>query len=101
MRTPVRAAVGDMRVLLTDGSVGGIGLAHHGSLPAPGAICRLEIASDWGPISADCQIVRTVQQVATQTAIPTFQSGLQIVVMDHQSGLRLRELIEATSEDDF
>ena len=102
LRTPIRGSVGASRVYLTDGSVAGVGVAHQGTLPAPGGIVRLELNSDWGPIRVDCQVVRTVARVTTtQTNPPVFQSGLQIVVMDHQSAERLRTVIEAMSRDSF
>lgn len=101
LRTPIRGAVGASRVYLTDGSVAGMGVAHQGALPPPGGICRVEIASDWGPIRVDCQVVRTVERAATQTQPPVYQSGLQIVVMDHQSAERLRTVIETMSRDNF
>lgn len=102
MRTPIRGAVGASRVFLTDGSLAGMGLAHQGTLPAPGSICRVEIASDWGPIMVDAQVVRTVPRSSvTQTQPPVFQSGLQIVVMDRQSAERLRSVMDAMSRDSF
>ena len=102
LRTPIRGAVGGSRVFLTDGSVAGVGVAHQGTLPAPGEIVRLELTSDWGPIRVDCQVVRTVPRTTTtQTQPPVFQSGLQIVVMDHQSAERLRTVIEVMSRDNF
>ena len=101
LRTPVRGAAGAERVYVTDGSVGGIGIAHQGSLPGPGGICRIELASDWGPILADCQVIRTVEHVATQTERPVYHTGLQIVVMDHQSAQRLQTMFETVSHDDF
>jgi PilZ domain-containing protein len=101
LRTPVRGAVGASRVYVTDGSVAGMGIAHQGTLPPPGGICRIELASDWGPIRVDCQVVRTVERVMTQTQRPIFHSGLQIVVMDHQSAQRLQTMFEAVSGDDF
>lgn len=103
LRTPIRGAVGAARIFLTDGSLAGIGVAHQGTLPPPGSICRIEVSSDWGPIRVDCQVVRTVERAttATQTQKPVYQSGLEIVVMDHQSAQRLQTMIEAVSHDDF
>jgi hypothetical protein len=102
MRTPIRGAVGESRVFLTDSSVRGIGVAHEeGTLPAPGSICRLELKSDWGPIRLDCEVVRTVERVVTQTRRPVYQSGLEIIVMDPQSAERLKTMIESVSNDDF
>ena len=103
LRTPVRGAVGEARVFVTDSSFGGLGLAHQGTLPAPGGIIRLELVSDWGPIRIDCQVIRTVvsTRTQTQTQAPVFQSGLQIVVMDHQSAQRLQSMLQTVSYDDF
>ncbi len=98
LRTPVRGVVGPSLVFMTDGSVGGMGIAHQGELPPPGGICRLDLVSDWGPIRVDCQVVRTVQ---TRTERPVYHSGLHIVVMDHQSAQRLQTMIEGLAEDDF
>ena len=95
MRTPVRGEVAHSRVFVTDGSLAGIGVAHQGTLPAPGEICRVELASDWGPIRVDCQVIRT------EPKRELFLSGLKIVVMDHQSAERLRTMIEAVSGDSF
>ena len=93
LRTPVRGEVSHARVFLTDSSVSGVALAHQGTLPAPGEICRVELNSDWGPIRADCQVIRTEQRrMQAETAI--FVSGLQIVVMDHKSSERLRTMID-------
>ena len=88
---------------MTDSSVGGLGLAHQGTLPAPGGIIRLELSSDWGPIRIDCQVIRTVvsSRTQTQTKAPVFQSGLQIVVMDHQSAQRLQTMLATVSHDNF
>jgi hypothetical protein len=101
LRTPIRGAVGVSRVFVTDGSVAGMAIAHQGALPPPGGICRVELASDWGPIRVDCEVVRTVEHVATPTRQPVYLSGLQIVVMDHQSAQRLRSLFDAVSHDNF
>lgn len=102
LRTPIRGAVGQARVFVTDSSVSGMAIAHQASLPAPGSICRVELASDWGPIRLDCQVVRTVEHTATATPpAPIYLSGLQIVVMDHQSAERLKSLIETVAYDDF
>jgi hypothetical protein len=85
-----------------DGSVGGVGLAHTGTLPAPGSFCRVELTSDWGPIRMDCQIVRTAPLIDGSDPAPkSFYSGLQIVVIDRQSEQRLETMMEAVSDDDF
>ena len=99
LRTPVRGAVGASRIFVTDGSLDGMGVAHQGTLPAPGEICRVELASDWGPIRVDCQVVRTVERIMRQQQV--FHSGLQIVVMDHQSAQRLQTMFEVVSKDNL
>ena len=101
LRTPIRGAVGPSRIFVTDGSVAGMAVAHQGALPPPGGICRVELASDWGPIHVDCEVVRTVERVETPTKQHVFLSGLQIVVMDHQSAQRLQSLFETVSHDNF
>jgi len=93
--------MGASRIYVIDGSLARMGIAHQGTLPPPGAICRIEVASDWGPIRVDCEVVRTVERAMTQTQRPIFHSGLQIVVMDHQSAQRLQTMFESVSHDDF
>lgn len=105
LRTPIRGAIGASRIFVIDGSLAGIGVAHQGTLPPPGSICRIEVSSDWGPIRVDCQVVRTVQrpsrQSQTQPQPPVYHSGLEIVVMDHQSAQRLQTILETVSRDDY
>ena len=88
----MRGSVGTARVYVLDGSIGGVGLLHENILPAPGDICRIEIASELGPIILDCEVVRTVQHAPGQNRIAKslFQSGLRVVAADHQSAQRLR-----------
>ena len=59
---------------------------------------RVELASDWGPISVDAQVVRTESTPAQR---PLLHSGLAIVTIDHQSKERLQTMIESASDDDF
>jgi PilZ domain len=83
---PLRGAVGDARVFLVDGSVGGIRIVHQSPLAAPGAYCRVEVLSDLGSVKLDCEIVRTVAERAL------FYSGLSIIAADRQSSERLKTL---------
>lgn len=105
LRTPIRGSVGASRVYVMDGSVDGIGIAHEGALPPPGSICRIDLASDWGLIRVDCEVIRTVanrvEQTQTHTRKPVYRSGVRIVVMDHQSAQRLETMIESVAHDDY
>ena len=94
---PVRGSVGRARIYVLDGSISGVGVLHENALPQPGQICRLEISSDLGPITIDCEVVRTVQHFAADSgfAKPLAQSGLRVVAADHQSALRLRTMFGA------
>ena len=84
---PLRGAVGATRVYLEDASIGGLRIIHKAPLPAPGTVCRVDVPTDVGPISLDCEIVRTV------TAHALFHSGLSIVApADRQSAERMRTL---------
>jgi hypothetical protein len=86
LRQPLRGAVGDARVYLVDGSLGGIRIVHQTPLPSPGAFCRVEVLSDLGPMKLDCEVVRTMPRDTL------FQSGLAIVAADWQSTERLKSL---------
>lgn len=90
-REPLRGAVGDARVFLVDGSPCGIRIVHQSPLPAPGAYCRVEVISDLGSVTLDCEIVRTVAERAL------FYSGLSIIAADRQSSERLKTLFGPTS----
>ncbi len=98
-RRPLRGAVGTARVYVLDASLGGLRVAHIGSLPPPGDFCRVELPSELGPIRLDCAIVRTVADRAMTTARTLFQSGLEVVAADRQSAERLRELTDHGDED--
>jgi hypothetical protein len=83
----MRGAVGATRVYVEDASLSGIRVIHQAPLPAPGAVCRVDLPSEVGPISLDCEIVHTV----TMRAL--YHSGLQIVApADRQSAERMRSL---------
>lgn len=92
LRQPVRGAIGEARVYLIDGSLGGIRVVHQSPLPMPGAYCRVEISSDLGPVKLDCEIIRTVMHNAL------FHSGLSIISADRQSSERLKALVDAMSK---
>lgn len=86
LHQPIRGSVGDARVYLVDGSVGGLRIVHQAPLPAPGAYCRVEVMSDLGSMKLDCEIVRTI------TDRTLFHTGLSIIASDHQSHERLKTL---------
>ena len=89
---PMRATVGTLQVYVLDASIGGVGVLHETRLPPPGDICRVELNSEVGPITLDCEVVRTVPHVPPEGVFvkPVFQSGLRVVAADHQSAERLR-----------
>ena len=97
LREPLRGAVGSARIYVLDASVSGLRVAHQGTLPPPGAFCRIELPTEMGTIKVDCEVVRTVPQPPpmTQTQKPIFHSGLVVVAAaDRQSAERLRTLFE-------
>jgi hypothetical protein len=96
---PIRGAVGTARVYVLDASLGGVSVLHENVLPTPGDICRVEILSDMGPITLDCEVVRTVQHTTGQNGFskPLCQSGLRVVAADHQSAQRLRTMFGAAA----
>jgi len=88
---PLAATIGVSRVYVLDGSIGGVALLHQNALPELGEMCRLEVQSDIGPMTLDCEVVRTAQQPSHNgLSKPLFQSGLRVVSADHQSAQRLR-----------
>jgi hypothetical protein len=102
LREPLRGAVGPSRIYILDASVGGMRVAHQGTLPPPGEVCRLELPTDVGTIKVDCEVVRTVPQPPplTQTTKPIFHSGLQVVsAADRQSAERLKAIFETLPSD--
>ena len=102
LRDPLRGAVGAARVYVLDASVGGMRVAHQGTLPAPGEYCRVELPTDMGTIKIDCQIMRTVPQPPplTQTTKPIFHSGLAVVAAaDRQSAERLKTVFQSLPSD--
>ena len=90
------ASIGHARVVVLDASVGGMRVAHHTALPEPGEYCRVELQSDVGPIILDCEVVRTNPQSSPLASFASalYQSGLQIVSADHQSGERFHTVFE-------
>jgi hypothetical protein len=88
---PLPASIGVTRVYVLDGSIGGVALLHENVLPPLGEICRLEVATSIGPMTLDCEVVRTVQKASHNGLTkPLFHSGLRVVAADHQSAHRLR-----------
>lgn len=90
-RAALPGVIGPTSIYVLDVSAGGIGVAHLGQLPPPGAICRVELMSEVGPIRLDCEIVRTVVEDAM------LHSGLQVISTDHQSASRLQSLSSRSS----
>lgn len=89
---PLRGAVGSATIYVLDASLGGVRIAHRSALPAPGGYCRLVVDTPEGPVMLDCEIVRTT------AAESLFQSGLQILSSDRQSGERLRSLCDRSHD---
>ena len=102
LRDPLRGAVGAARIYVLDASMGGLRVAHQGTLPEPGAYCRIELPSDLGTVKVDCEVVRTVAQPPplTQTTKPIFHSGLAVVTpADRQSAERLKTIFDKLPAD--
>ena len=97
LRKPIRASVGTTPVFVLDASRGGLRVAHQATLPSPGAVCRIDMPSEVGPIRLDCAIVHTVIQHANSAAKNLFYTGLRIVAADRQSTERIGAII-ATGE---
>lgn len=93
LEQPLRGAIGSATIYVLDASLGGVRIAHRSALPAPGGYCRLMVETSEGPVLLDCEVVRT------SPAQPVFQSGLQILSADRQSGERLRSLCERNAHD--
>ena len=96
---PLSASVGSSQAYVLDASIGGVGLIHENVLPAPGDIVRIEMNSEVGRITLDCEVVRTAPHTAPQGTFgkPMFQSGLRVVAADHQSAERLRAMFGASA----
>lgn len=96
---PLRGSVGRARVYVLDGSIGGVGVLHENALPEPGDICRVEIISELGTITVDCEVIRTVQHTGGQNGVAKTlcQSGLRVIAADHQSAQRLRSMFGANA----
>ena len=102
LREPLRGAVGAARIYVLDASMGGMRVAHQGTLPPPGAYCRIELPSEMGTIKVDCEVVRTVAQPPplTQTTKPIFHSGVAVVApADRQSAERLKTVFDKLPSD--
>lgn len=102
LREPLRGAAGTARIYVLDASVSGMRVAHQGTLPPPGAYCRIELPTDMGTVKIDCEVVRTVAQPppAAQTAKPIFHSGLAVIAAaDRQSAERLKTVFDKLPTD--
>ncbi len=102
LREPLRGAVGTARIYVLDASMGGMRVAHQGTLPSVGEYCRIELPTEMGTIKVDCEVVRTVPQPPplTQTSKPIFHSGLAVVAAaDRQSAERLKTIFDTIPSD--
>ena len=93
---PIPGAVGRARIYILDASIGGVGILHENALPNPGEIVRVEIESDLGRITLDCEVVRTMPHTSPGGK-PLAHSGMRIVAADHQSAQRLRTMFGAAA----
>ncbi len=88
---PVRTLVGKSPAYVVDASISGLGVMHHAPAPSVGAACRLMFHSEFGPITLDCEVVRT----AADRNGGAYQTGLRIVAADDESESHLRALVMA------
>jgi hypothetical protein len=89
---PVRTTVGKSPAYVVDASITGLGVLQHSAIAPPvGESCKLMFHSDFGPITLECEIVRT----RSDENDGTFQTGLRIVAADTESESRLRMLVMA------
>lgn len=86
---PIRTSVGSSPAYVVDASISGIGVMQHQPSPPSGTSCRLMFYSDFGPITLECEVVRT----AADRNGATFQTGLRIVAADNESEARLRTMV--------
>lgn len=98
LRKPVLASVNASPAFVLDVSTGGMRVAHRSQLPAPGAVCHVELRSDSGAVPLDCAIVHTVSQHAANAAESLFQSGLRIVSIDDESRRRMESLLHGDAK---
>ena len=89
---PVLATVDSMPVFILDASTGGLRVVHRSQLPKSGAVCRLDVPSESGPITLDCAVVHTTIQHATAAAEQLYSTGLKFVSPNDEAK-RLHELI--------
>ncbi len=86
---PIRTSLGASPAYVVDASIAGIGVLQHEPAPPTGTSCRLMFHSEYGPITLQCEVVRT----AADRNGGTFQTGLRIVAADDESEARLRMLV--------
>jgi hypothetical protein len=91
---PIRTSMGSSPAYVVDASIAGIGVLHHQPAPPPGSACRLMFYSEFGPITLECQVVRSTADEAGKDE-KTFQTGMRIVAADEESEARLRTLVFA------
>lgn len=91
LQQPMRGAVGAAPVAVVDISCVGIGVAHAAELPPPGGVIRIELQTEYGPITLDCAIVRTVTRPSKRYHV-LFQTGMEVLSADRQSVARLQTI---------
>lgn len=89
MPHPIRTTVGAAPAYVIDASISGIGLLQHATAPPVGSTCKVTFHSEFGPITLQCEVARTVENEGT------FQTGMRIVAADDESDARLRMLVMA------
>jgi hypothetical protein len=98
LRKPILASIGTTAVFVLDASRGGLRVAHQSQIPAPGAVCRVNVPSEGGPIQLDCAIVHTAIEHANAAARRLFSSGLQIVSADSASTERFEKILRPSGK---
>lgn len=95
LQPPLVGSAGRAAVIVLDASTGGLRVAHHSKLPAPGDVCRVEIPSGRGVAVFECLVVRTIAQPTSLAPKKKdlFQSGLEIVFADERSRRRLEQVL--------
>lgn len=95
MATPLRGAVGTVRMFVVDVSLRGLRIAHQESIGRPGDVVNLKFDWDGHSIILRCEITRSQTiRPADGNGKPLFHSGMVIVHATGTSGRALRDLVE-------
>ena len=96
---PLRTSVGTSPAYVVDASISGIGVLHHQPAPHVGTACRLMFYSEFGPITLECEIVRSGPDRAERVTSGdnAMHTGLRIIAADDASEARLRSMIFSLS----